>query len=330
MTLRRICDHISQIWPPKPKFTEQDIPLLDGKVYVVTGANTGVGEEVARVLYSKNARVYVTSRSKEKGARAIEDIQSNTPSSKGFLVLVTLDLADLSQVKESANQILQKEGKINVLFNNAGVMSVSGDRKTVQGYEEQLGVNNVGTHLFTKLLTPALVKAAQDEAPGAVRVVWVSSSAAEAPQAPNGGVPMHNLDYHQKADNFTKYAISKAGVYYQGTEFARRHAADGIISLPVHPGLLNTELFRNAPAIMQFLFKLLFTYPPINGAYTELFAGLSPDITLSNSGSWVVPWGRFMNIRHDLEQGKKTKEEGGTGIAGQFWDWNDQQVQGYM
>ncbi|KAI0966402.1 hypothetical protein F4678DRAFT_293173 [Xylaria arbuscula] len=329
MSLRRICDQISQTWPPKPKFTEKNISSLAGKVYVVSGANTGVGKEVARILYSKNARVYVTARSQEKGTQAIDDIKKATPSSNGTLALVLLDLADLIQVKASAQQILEKEKEINVLFNNAGVMSISGDRTTVQGYEEQLGVNNVGTHLFTKLLTPALVKAAQTQAPGSVRIVWVSSSAAETPQSPKGGIPMQNLDYHQKADNFTKYAISKAGVFYQTTEFARRHQADGIASLPVHPGLLNTELFRNAPAVVEWLFKLLFTYPPVNGAYSELFAGLSPEVTMARSGSWVVPWGRFMDIRQDLDQGTRTKEEGGTGIAKQFWEWNDKQVQPY-
>ncbi|KAI1314236.1 NAD(P)-binding protein [Xylaria venustula] len=294
MSLGRICDYPSQTWPPKPNF----------------GASTGVGKEVARILYSENARVYMTARSQEKGMQAIDDIKKATPSSKGALALVLLDLADLPQVKVSARQIIQKEKETNVLFNNAGVMSISGDRTTSQGYEEQLGVNNVGTHLFTKLLTPALVKASKIEAPGAVRVVWVSSSAAEVPQSPKGAIPMHNLDYHEKAGNFTKYAISKAGVFYQAIEFARRHQADGIASLPVHPGILNTELFRNAPAVVEWVFRLLFTYPAVNGAYSELFAGLSPEVTMALSGSWVVPWGRFMNIRQDLDQGKGTKEEG--------------------
>ncbi|KAI0481394.1 NAD(P)-binding protein [Xylariaceae sp. FL0804] len=328
MALRRVRDHISQTWPPRPKFTEKDIGSLAGKVYVVTGANSGVGKEVARILYSKDARIYATARSEEKGLRAIEDIKKATPSSKGELKLVKLDLADLTGIKASAQEILSSERNINVLFNNAGVMTITGDRKTAQGYEEQLGVNNVGTHLFTQCLKPALISTARTEQPGAVRVVWLSSSGAEA--SPTGGVPMHNLDYHEPMDNFPKYAISKAGVYYQGAEFARRHEADGIISMPVHPGLLNSELFRNAPALLRGLFKVIFTYPLIYGAYTELWAGLSPEVTMAQSGRWVVPWGRFMEARPDLYQGTKSEEEGGTGIANEFWDWNQRQIEQYL
>lgn len=252
----------------------------------MTGANSGIGKELARILYAKNARVYVTARSHEKGTQAIEDIKREVPESKGKLIFVPLDLADLNQVKASAQQILDREDRIHVLFNNAGVMVLSQEPRTAQGYEQQLGVNNVGTHLFTKLLTPTLVRTAQNaSSPGTVRVVWVSSSAAETPQSPKGGVPLDNLDYHKKVEPFTRYAISKAGVYYQGAEFARRYHADGIISTPLHPGILNTDLFRTAPSIIQRIFKFLFTYPPVYGAYTELFAGFSPDV-ISRSGEW--------------------------------------------
>ncbi|KAK8055585.1 short-chain dehydrogenase [Apiospora rasikravindrae] len=352
MALRRILDHISQTWPPKPAFTERDIPDLAGKVYVVTGANTGIGKELARVLYTKNARVYVTARSQGKGDQAIRDIKEAVPQSQGELLFVALDLNDLQHVKAAAEHIAMREQRIHVLFNNAGVMLLGEPERTVQGYEGQLGVNNVGTHLFTKILTPTLVETAKTERPGDVRVVWVSSSGAETPRSPPGGVPLDNLDYHEAvADGFTRYAISKAGVYYQGTEFARRHKAHGIISMPVHPGILNTNLFRTAPALVRHIFTFLFTYPAINGAYTELFAGLSPAITLESSGNWgrcllgantssiwfadrisalVVPWGRFMSIRHDLKEGSRLKEEGGTGIAKEFWDWNEAQVRSYV
>ncbi|KAI2609925.1 NAD(P)-binding protein [Hypoxylon fragiforme] len=328
MCLSRLYHHISQAWPPRPKFTDKDIPPLDGKVYVISGANTGIGKILAQILYSKNARVIITARSQEKGDKTIEDIKREVPVSKGELIFVRMDLADLNQVKTAAHEILQREDRINVLFNNAGVMVLKGEPKTVQGYEEQLGVNNVGTHLFTQLLAPTLVRAAQNEPAGSVRVIWVSSSGSEM-QSPPGGVPMHNLDYHEKADPFVRYAISKAGVYYQGAEFARRYKGAGIVSVPLHPGILNTDLFRQANGIQRRLFTFLFSYPPIYGAYTEIFAAFAPEVA-ARSGEWVVPWGRYMDVRKDMKEATKSKEEGGTGIASAFWDWNEEQIRPYM
>ena len=88
-----------------------------------------------------------------------------------------------------------------------------------------------------------------------------------------------------------------------------------------------------------------FIYPPIQGAYTELFAGLSPDITQENNGAWsecagvleihlltftVVPWGRFAPLRADLEASSKSEAEGGTGIGNKFWEWSEDQVKSFL
>ncbi|KAI1421368.1 hypothetical protein F5Y12DRAFT_35134 [Xylaria sp. FL1777] len=320
-------DSLSQVFPPKPGFTEQDLPQLHGKVYLVTGANTGVGKQLAQMLYSKHAKVYIAARSEAKAAAAIEDIKNAEPSSEGGLDFIKLDLADLTTIKASAQEFLRKEKQLHVLFNNAGVMKPSpADSKTVQGYEQQLGVNNVGTFMFTKLLTPILVATAKTEAPGVVRVVWVGSSAGEAPFAPKGGVPLDNLDYHNDLGWFPKYCISKAGNYLHGSEFARRYKADGIISVTLNPGNLDSELWRNQPYVIGKLLKWFILHPSINGAYTELFAGLSPEVTMEKSGGWIVPFGRFMRPRKDLKEATRTRTEGGSGIAREFWEWNEDQI----
>jgi len=297
----------------------------------VTGANTGVGKELAQILYSKNAKVYVAARSKEKAMKAIEAIKIAAPESSGELVFLPLDLADLNTIKASANEFLSKEKKLNVLFNNAGVMNPPQGSKTAQNYELQLGVNNLGTFLFTKLLTPILAETAKNEAPSSVRVVWVSSSAADGLSPPDG-VPMDNLDYHEDRKGMQKYAISKAGNYYQATEFAKRHRGDGVVSVPLNPGNLDSELYRNVQgALVGTIIRTLFLHPSVYGAYTELFAGLSPEVTIEKSGEWVIPWGRFVKmIRKDITAATKTEAEGGTGIAQKFWEWNEEQVKSYL
>ena len=305
-----VLDQLSQAFPPKPQFTEKDLPDLAGKVthrspsnapsigsnfsplqvYIVTGANTGIGKELAQILYSKNARVYVAARSKDKADAAITAIREAQPSSTGDLVFLSLDLADLTTIKASAQQFLDREDKLHVLFNNAGVMHPPAGSKTKQGYELQLGVNNLGTFLFTKLLTPTLVATAKAEAgaPGSVRVVWVGSSASEmVPIVPTGGVNMADIDKRAEKSNFICYALSKAGNYLQGAEFAQRYTADtGVVSVPLNPGNLNSDLWRTQGTLASMFLKSFFLHPSVYGAYTELFAGLSPAVTVEKSGEW--------------------------------------------
>ncbi|KAI0195905.1 hypothetical protein F4808DRAFT_326866 [Astrocystis sublimbata] len=324
-------DQVSQVWPPKPGFTEKDLPSLREKVYIVTGANTGVGKELARMLYSKDATVYIAARSEAKAAAAIEDIKKIAPGSQGALVFLQLDLADLTIIKASAQSFLSKESKLHVLFNNAGIMKPGPDAlKTPQGYETQLGVNNIGTFMFTKLLTPTLIATAKTEAPGAVRVVWVSSSAAGAPAVPKGGVPLDNLDYHKEMGYFAKYCISKAGNYLHGSEYAKRHQADGVVSVSLNPGNLGTDLWRQQPVLIRKFMGWFVLHAPASGAYTELFAGLAPEVSMERTGAWIVPFGRFMGIRKDLKEATRTQTEGGTGVAERFWEWTEAQIEPFL
>ena len=79
----------------------------------------------------------------------------------------------------------------------------------------------------------------------------------------------------------------------------------------------------------QLLTKSI-SYEPIYGAYTELFAGLSPDIMMNDNGAWIIPWGRLGKLRPDLVAAGKSKEDGGSGIAEEFWVWCEQQVREYL
>jgi NAD(P)-dependent dehydrogenase (short-subunit alcohol dehydrogenase family) len=200
------------------------------QVFIVTGSSSGVGTELAQILYSHNAKVYFAARSAEKTAATIESVKTAFPNSKGQAVYLHLDLDDLTTIKASANEFLSKEDKLNVLWNNAGVMVPPQGSKTKQGYELQLGTNNVAPFLFTKLLTPILIKTAKSEPPGTVRVVWTSSSAAEG-ISPKNGVDMNNLNYEVDKSAWHKYGVSKAGNVFHSKEFAKRYAGDGLISV---------------------------------------------------------------------------------------------------
>ena len=222
-------NQICQAFPPAPKFTEASVPDLISKVYIVTGASAGVGKELSRLLYSRNGTVYVAARSAEKANAAIAWIKESHPTSTGQLHFLQLDLNDLRGIKSSAEEFLSKEIRLDVLFNNAGVMMPPQGSKTEQGYELQLGTNCVAPFLFTKLLTPILVRTAISSPAGSVRVIWVSSSAAEV-VAPRGGVDLDNLHFHKDQEATTKYRISKGGNVLHAIEYQRRYKGEGVIS----------------------------------------------------------------------------------------------------
>jgi NAD(P)-dependent dehydrogenase (short-subunit alcohol dehydrogenase family) len=205
-------------------------PTKNAQVFIVTGGASGIGKELVQILYSHNAKIYIAARSSEKAATAIESIKTSFPDSKGELVYLHLDLDDLTTIKASAQEFLNKEQRLDVLWNNAGVMVPPQGSKTKQGYELQLGTNDVAPFLFTKLLTPTLVKTAKESSPGAVRVVWVSSSIAEG-ASPKGGLDLSNLDYKKDQGAWHKYAVSKAGNILHSKEFAKRYGSDGVISV---------------------------------------------------------------------------------------------------
>lgn len=227
-------NQFSQAFPPAPAFTETHISDLQGKVYIVTGASAGVGKELARLLYSRNATVYVAARSSEKATAAISWMQERHPSSQGTLHFLTLDLNDLEGIKPSVEEFLSKESRLDVLFNNAGVMVPPQGSTTKQGLELQLGTNCVAPFLFTKLLMPTLVKTAKESPAGSVRVVWVSSSAADM-LAPQGGVDIGNLNYSKDQSAWTKYGVSKGGNVLHAIEFQKRVESEGVRSIVCGP-----------------------------------------------------------------------------------------------
>jgi retinol dehydrogenase 12 len=236
-----------------PTFTEKNIPDLASKVYLITGANSGIGKELARLLYAANATVYLACRTESKARSAIKDIMetgtatattATTPSSSsgGRLEFLPLDLGDLRTVRPAVEAFLSKEDKLHVLFNNAGVMLPSADKKTAQGYDLELGTNCLGHFLLAHLLTPTLIRTAEAEPPaaaGTVRVVWVASMAAEL-YSVRHGIDMANLSakgyIREPSGGATeKYGNSKAGNYLHAVEYARRYKKDGIISVVGYP-----------------------------------------------------------------------------------------------
>lgn len=319
----------SQMFPPTAGLTEKNLPSQRGKVFIVTGGASGIGQELATILFEAGGKVYIAGRSESKAQHAIKIIRSSVKnaSSSGQLEYLHLDLDDLSSIKSSVENFGMKESKLDVLWNNAGISLPPVGSKSKQGHELQMATNCLGPFLFTELLLPLLRNAAQSSPRSSVRVVWTSSLIIES-SAPNGGMVIAELD-SQLQDKTKNYVTSKVGNWFLASELAREVRVNGIISVTQNPGNLKTNLLRHAQWMKYASYPLL--YKPRMGAYTELWAGLSSELTTEMNGSYVVPWGRrHPSPRKDLLDALKNTQEGGTGQAAEFRRWCEKQVGRYM
>ncbi|CAG8908446.1 unnamed protein product [Penicillium egyptiacum] len=328
---------LTQAYPPAPGFTEANVPpgSQSGRVFIVTGGNAGIGLELSKILYASGATVYMASRSQAKAEATIKTITeaSKSKTTSGKLKFLHLDLNGLLVVKAAAESFAQQEDKLDVLWNNAGTgaNAVSIGQRTAQGFEPMIGMHCIATLLFTQLLTPQLRAAAASGGNGKTRVVWISSALAESASPPNG----IDFDLLESGTKLTaNYGTSKAGTWILNREFARRYAKDGIVSVCLNPGFLKTASFNGtSPAVMFVLNKVLLS-DAVYGAYTELFAGLSPEVTLENSGSYIIPWGRIRSNssapRHDIIKAGDSKEEGGLDYGNKFWAWCEGKWRSYV
>ncbi|KAK9324184.1 hypothetical protein V1517DRAFT_318481 [Lipomyces orientalis] len=319
---------ITEVYPPSPKFTEKDLPDLTGKVYFITGATAGIGLELLRILFWKNATVYVAARNRKLFREVTEKIME-TPAvgtkapSLGRMELIPIDLADLPSIKPGVEELLSKTKRLDSVWYNAGVMVPPEGSKTIQGYELQWGVNVVGHFLLNKYLTPTVIESAKDAPANSVRVMWVASDANNFAPSPDG-INWDDVNF-EKTDGslFLKYAQSKAGDIILGYEMAKRVQGTGVLSLSLNPGHLKSNLFRSMSSWRQTL-SAFFSFEPRLGALTEIFVGFSPKITTSDNGGYFVPWGRFGTPRGSILDGLTKRDTGN-----RLWEMLDKETEMY-
>lgn len=147
----------TQTFPGSRSFTESNIASQAGRVFIVTGGNSGVGFELVKILYNKNGTVYMASRSQEKALIAIKKIKSSCPSGSGQIRFLHLDLTDLETIRDSVNAFAKQESRLDVLWNNAGVSYVPSGSTTKQGIEQHIGTNCVAPFFSRSSCFPSFV-----------------------------------------------------------------------------------------------------------------------------------------------------------------------------
>ncbi|TBU26106.1 NAD(P)-binding protein [Dichomitus squalens] len=305
---------IAQLYPPKPKFSVDQIPDLTGRVTIVTGGNAGCGYETVKALLQHNAKVYLAARSKAKADAAIATLKESTGKEAIFL---QLDLASLASVKEAVGEFLSKETELHILFNNAGVMWPPLDELTKDGYDLQWGTNVVGHFYFTELLMPALLAGVKTSPDHHARVITTASS----------GAYLETLHFETFRDGPERRKLSTEALYYQtkhanvivARQIAKRYADKGIISVSVNPGNIKTELQRYVPSLRRKILDTLLLYPAPYGALTQLFAGTMPE-ALNYNGEFLIPWARL---------GKCRPEAYDDAVGEQLWKWLEDEVNAF-
>jgi len=286
-------------------FEARDVPDQTGKTFVVTGANTGLGLEIARVIAARRGRVFLACRSEDKARGAMDSIRADVPGAD--LEFVALDQADLDSVRACA-KALEGEERIDVLVNNAGVMFPPLER-TAQGHELQFGVNHLAVFALSGLLLPKLA-----QTQGA-RIVATASLAHW-----RGDVQWDDLDSLGHYDKSRRYCDSKLMNLLFIAELDRRLRAAGspVSAYACHPGVAATDLVRHMPKIAQSAWPLICKVlnSAEQGAWPALQAATDP---AAAPGTYFGPRG-FRGARGDSGPNPRSKAAKDPIAAKRLWD----------
>jgi NAD(P)-dependent dehydrogenase (short-subunit alcohol dehydrogenase family) len=269
------------------------VPDLSGKLVIITGANSGLGFGLARRLSAAGADVVMAIRNRAKGEKAIEEIRSTVPDAK--LSIKPLDLSSLASVAALGEQLNAEGRPINILINNAGVMTPPERDTTAEGFELQFGSNHLGHFALTGHLLPLL------RAADGARVVSLSSLAARQ----SGKIHFDDPQFEKSYAPMPAYGQSKLAVLMFARELDKRSRAAGwgIMSNAAHPGLTKTNLQiagpshgRENPALMERLYKMSWRFTPFlwqevdEGILPALYAAAAPQ---AEGGAFYGPRGFY-------------------------------------
>jgi NAD(P)-dependent dehydrogenase (short-subunit alcohol dehydrogenase family) len=285
----------------KHGWSAERLPEQSGRIAIVTGANSGIGFETARVLAEKGATVNMACRNLAKANPKADEIRERHPGAK--VEVMQLDLADLESVRSFADAFRAKYDRLDLLINNAGVM-VPPYGKTVQGFETQFGINHLGHFALTGALLDLLT-----DTPGS-RVVNVSSMAHRI-----GKIDFSNLNWDKGYNAQAAYGQSKLANLLFTYELQRRlkKAGKDTLSVAAHPGWTETNLQQHSSSFM-FLNKF-FAQDALMGALPTLYAAAEPDV---HGAQYYGPSG-FLEMNGPPKRVNSNKRSHDQNVAERLW-----------
>ena len=246
---------------------------MQGKICLVTGANTGIGKTTALGLARQGAHVILVCRNDVRGKMALDEVKAESGSPT--VDWLTADLSSQSAIRALASKFLSKYDRLDVLINNAGVWKPKRE-VTEDGLEMHFAVNHLAYFLLTDLLLGAL------KASPAGRIVSVSSGLHK-----RGKIDFDDLQSEKKYKGMLAYANSKLANVLFSYELARRLKGSAVTANCLHPGLIGTDLFREGFSAPLRWFSKRFFIGLENGAATSIYLASSPEVE-GKSGKYFV------------------------------------------
>jgi len=278
-----------------------------GRVYVITGAASGMGRIAARELAKKGATVVMNDREAVDGREACAEIIRISDNDK--IEFIKCDMGDFDQVRSFANHILQKYPRVHVLINNAGLTDPE-YKVNKEGIEQHLAIMHLGHYLLIQLLMERLKKSAPS------RILQISSDAHKA----GPGIDFDDLTCkklwkgkrYSNSGAFQAYHRAKLAMVYATYELAERLAGTGVTINAVSPGyFVNTNVFRHVRGIMKLGVKLVrpFFTDPERAARTYIFLASAPAVENVTGKYWEHCQEKESSpLSHDKELRRKTIE----------------------
>ncbi|XP_058464613.1 retinol dehydrogenase 14 isoform X4 [Malaya genurostris] len=244
---------------------------MEGKTVIITGANSGIGKETARDLAKRGARIIMACRNMATARVARDDIIRESGNSN--LIIKHIDISSLVSVRNFAQDILRTEAVIDVLIHNAGVSQGFNNKVTSDGLDFTMATNCYGPFLLTHLLIDLVKKSDQG------RIIIVSSKLYQYAAVRKDLSNINPINYFSLFP-VELYNLSKFVEVMFTQELARRLAGTRVTANCLHPGVVDTGIWRNVPFPLNLLFKpiKMCLRTPEEGARTTCFLAVSPDV----------------------------------------------------
>lgn len=297
----------------KQGWTPDRMGHLNGKIYVITGTTSGTGFEAAKILLSKGAKVVMLNRNPKKAADTIAILKQELGNNIDILS-IQMDLAEQASVKKAAEEVLKKVPQIDALICNAAIAQVPKQTLTVDGFENQLGVNHYGNFLLQGLLYPRI-----EASKG--RIIVVGS------MGYNMGIKTIQFDdmnwdkNYSPNDVYSQSKLAQIMCVYELQDRLKEAGKTDVAVYACHPGASRTSLIKTSGSLMtRFIWQIMKLTPLVQsaekGAYPQLMCATEPSLDQSGfygptgSNNWTGPVGE-----HTLEPHAKDKA-----VAKKLWE----------